>query len=131
MAADRHANAIWHKGVILLSFAQADPSWSGMGPQQGPLGYKGNRRGNDSQPGGKQYAGQADAALAVLQEQFPLYNQDSLTDVLKVCLRPYSHYVGLEAVMRCHTATLKALLSCISVMALTCVLLDSLSRQDF
>jgi len=27
---------------------------------------------------------EADAALAVLREQFPLYNQDSLTDVLKV-----------------------------------------------
>ena len=38
------------------------------------------------QGSGKQYAMEADAALAVLQEQFPLYNQDSLTDVLKVLL---------------------------------------------
>lgn len=57
-----------------------------MGAQQPtPPGYRGVRgRSNGVQAGGKQYALEADAALAVLQEQFPLYNQDSLTDVLKV-----------------------------------------------
>lgn len=55
-----------------------------MGPQQGPVGYQGHKRSNGTQSGPKQYAVEADAALAVLQEQFPLYNQDSLTDVLKV-----------------------------------------------
>lgn len=56
-----------------------------MGAPQGPTGYRGGRgRGSSMQAGGKQYALEADAALAVLQEQFPLYNQDSLTDVLKV-----------------------------------------------
>lgn len=63
---------------------QADPSWGGMGPQQGPVGYQGRKRSNGTQQGSKQYAMEADAALAVLKEQFPLYNQDSLTDVLKV-----------------------------------------------
>ncbi|DBA92550.1 TPA: hypothetical protein ACH3X1_002776 [Trebouxia sp. C0004] len=63
---------------------QADPSWAGMGPQQGPVGYQGRKRSNGTQQGSKQYAMEADAALAVLREQFPLYNQDSLTDVLKV-----------------------------------------------
>ncbi|KAL3148670.1 hypothetical protein ABBQ38_014086 [Trebouxia sp. C0009 RCD-2024] len=64
---------------------QADPSWGNMGAPQGPTGYRGGRgRGSSMQAGGKQYALEADAALAVLQEQFPLYNQDSLTDVLKV-----------------------------------------------
>lgn len=58
-----------------------------MGAQQGPPHYRGGRgRSNGMQGGGKQYAMEADAALAVLQEQFPLYNQDSLTDVLKVLL---------------------------------------------
>ena len=63
---------------------QADPSWGGVGPQQGPVGYQGRKRSNGTQQGSKQYAMEADAALAVLREQFPLYNQDSLTDVLKV-----------------------------------------------
>ncbi|KAL0020069.1 hypothetical protein WJX79_002049 [Trebouxia sp. C0005] len=63
---------------------QADPSWAGMGPQQGPVGYQGRKRSDGTQQGSKQYAMEADAALAVLREQFPLYNQDSLTDVLKV-----------------------------------------------
>ena len=63
---------------------QADPSWGDMGPQQGPVGYQGRKRSNGTQQGSKQYAMEADAALAVLREQFPLYNQDSLTDVLKV-----------------------------------------------
>ena len=58
-----------------------------MGAQQGPPHYRGGRgRSNGMQGSGKQYAMEADAALAVLQEQFPLYNQDSLTDVLKVLL---------------------------------------------
>ena len=58
-----------------------------MGAQQGPPHYRGGRgRSNGVQGGGKQYAMEADAALAVLQEQFPLYNQESLTDVLKVLL---------------------------------------------
>lgn len=58
-----------------------------MGAQQGPTGYRGVRgRSSGLQAGGKQYALEADAALAVLQEQFPLYNQDSLTDVLKVLI---------------------------------------------
>lgn len=72
---------------------QADPSWGGMGPQQGPVGYQGRRRSNGIQPGPKQHAVEADAALAVLQEQFPLYNQDSLTDVLKVALLVIAHFV--------------------------------------
>ena len=49
------------------------------------MGYRGGRRGHDMQTNGRQQEVQADAALAVLKEQFPLYNQDSLTDVLKVC----------------------------------------------
>lgn len=58
-----------------------------MGAQQGAPHYRGGRgRSNGMQGGGKQYAMEADAALAVLQEQFPLYNQESLTDVLKVFL---------------------------------------------
>jgi len=67
---------------------QADPSWGGMAPQQGPVGYQGRKRSNGMQPGSKQYTVEADAALAVLREQFPLYNQDSLTDVLKVAPPP-------------------------------------------
>lgn len=69
-----------------------------MGPQQGPVGYQGHKRSNGTQSGPKQYAVEADAALAVLQEQFPLYNQDSLTDVLKV-LTALDHGQGLVDVM--------------------------------
>lgn len=78
---------------------QADPSWGGMGPQQGPVGYQGRKRSNGTQQGSKQYAMEADAALAVLKEQFPLYNQDSLTDVLKVGLfRPLELPCFVDAV---------------------------------
>lgn len=44
------------------------------------------------------HTGESDALVAVLQDQFPLYNQDSLTDVLQVtaCLSgPHAAVVAL------------------------------------
>ena len=77
-----------------MSPKQVDPSWGAVTSQQAPVGYQGRRRNNGMQPGAKQYpgAGEADAALAVLKEQFPLYNQDSLTDVLKVHLAAWTTF---------------------------------------
>ncbi len=92
---------------------QADPSWGGMGPQQGPVGYQGRKRSNGAHQGSKQYAMEADAALAVLREQFPLYNQDSLTDVLKVGSSGLWNYHGvfMHVYSFMHTATWIALVS--------------------
>lgn len=62
---------------------QADAAWNGMqAPPQPPR----TRRfpGAAPTPAASAYALQSDALVAVLREQFPLYNQDSLTDVLKV-----------------------------------------------
>lgn len=65
---------------------QANAAWNGMqAPSQPPI--RGRRYPNGSgPPTASAYTMESDALVAVLQEQFPLYNQDSLTDVLKVSL---------------------------------------------
>lgn len=76
-----------------------------MGPQQGPVGYQGRKRSDGTQQGSKQYAMEADAALAVLREQFPLYNQDSLTDVLKVGSVWVFRFAMACSCSACHTVS--------------------------
>lgn len=61
---------------------QGGAGWGVMQPPQPPPTRRyANDASNSSTSG---YTMESDALVAVLQEQFPLYNQDSLTDVLKV-----------------------------------------------
>ena len=63
---------------------QADAAWNGMQAPPQPPARARRFPGAAPTPAASAYALQSDALVAVLQEQFPLYNQDSLTDVLKV-----------------------------------------------
>ena len=65
---------------------QADAAWNGMQAPPQPPARARRFPGVAPTPAASAYALQSDALVAVLQQQFPLYNQDSLTDVLKVSL---------------------------------------------